>query len=199
MQLVASGGTRAVTARAVAEKAGVTPGLIRHHFGSMAGLLEACDRYVAETVSRVKGEGVEQGLSFDVGAALRDSGNPILMGYLAKRLSDDVPAINDLVDQLVSDAVGYLKVGQDNHLITPADDEVGRAAMLTLFSLGSLSLYKHLQRYFDIDITAPDLATRPGYPRYLLAMLDATGSVFEPQVLESYRSAITQLMKEDLA
>ncbi|QYK40802.1 MAG: TetR family transcriptional regulator C-terminal domain-containing protein [Paracoccaceae bacterium] len=41
VELVAEGGTQAATVRAVAERAGVTPGLIRHYFQSRGELLRA--------------------------------------------------------------------------------------------------------------------------------------------------------------
>jgi AcrR family transcriptional regulator len=41
LDLVAEGGTDAATVRAIAERAGVTPGLIRHHFGEKEALMWA--------------------------------------------------------------------------------------------------------------------------------------------------------------
>ena len=42
VELVADGGTKALSARAVADRAELSQGLIRHHFGSMAALLREC-------------------------------------------------------------------------------------------------------------------------------------------------------------
>ncbi len=196
MELVSGGGTAALSARAVAERAGVTPGLIRHHFGSMAGLLESCDDHVAAIIRDRKGEGMAQGLGFDAVAALRDAGNQTVMAYLARRIPDDAPAIAQLVDQIVDDAVGYLRVGQESGLVTATDDDRGRAAILTMFSLGSLTMYRHLARHFVFDITSADLVAQPGYPRYLLAMVDSLGAVIEPGALQTYRAAIAQLREK---
>lgn len=41
LDLVADGGTEAATLRAVAARAGVTPGLVRHYFGDKDGLMRA--------------------------------------------------------------------------------------------------------------------------------------------------------------
>lgn len=46
LQHFADRGAEATTVRAVAKAAGVTPGLVCHHFGSKRGLWEACDAYV---------------------------------------------------------------------------------------------------------------------------------------------------------
>jgi AcrR family transcriptional regulator len=48
---LAEDGVGAATVRAVAARAGVTPGLIRHHFGGIDGLIAATYRHVGETVS----------------------------------------------------------------------------------------------------------------------------------------------------
>lgn len=48
---LAEDGVGAATVRAVAARAGVTPGLIRHHFGGIDGLIAATYRHVGATVS----------------------------------------------------------------------------------------------------------------------------------------------------
>lgn len=197
MDLVAQGGTAALSARAVAQEAGVTPGLIRHHFRSMAGLLQACDEFTAETIREEKTEGVEGGLTFDVVGAIQRSGNSRLLGYLARRVGDDAPAISQLIDQIIDDAVGYLSLGVERGLFTPTSDPHARAAMLTIMSLGSLSMYRHLDRHFGVDISDPGVAAQPGYARYLLAMLDAMGNVVEPAALTRYQEALEQLTTKD--
>ena len=63
--LIAEGGTRALTARAVSERAGVSQGLVRHHFGSMAGLLQACDEHVAEEIRSGKRDAIDPSSGFD--------------------------------------------------------------------------------------------------------------------------------------
>ncbi len=52
IQLVAEGGTEAATVRAIAERAGVTPGLIRHYFSSKDELTRAAYRSVMEGMTQ---------------------------------------------------------------------------------------------------------------------------------------------------
>lgn len=51
MQLVAEGGPEAATVRAIAARAGVTPGLIRHYFHSKEELTHACYRQVMDDMT----------------------------------------------------------------------------------------------------------------------------------------------------
>lgn len=52
LELVAEGGLQAATVRAIADKAGVTPGLIRHYFSSKEDLTRAAYLRVMEQMTR---------------------------------------------------------------------------------------------------------------------------------------------------
>lgn len=196
IELIAEAGTQATTARAVAERAGVSLGLIRHHFGSMGQLLEACDRHVADLVRSRKEQAVAQGAGFDALGAVRATGSEHIMGYLAMRLADDAEGINELVDLLVDDAEGYLRAGVESGLITPCDDERARAVILTLSALGSLSLHRHLQRHLGLDLRSADLSHQPGFLRYVKAQLAVYAGMLEPSVVEQYQAVFDQLSQE---
>ena len=48
-----------VGVRAIAEAAGVSPGLVIHHFGSKDGLRKACDDYIAEEIRSEKSQALQ--------------------------------------------------------------------------------------------------------------------------------------------
>lgn len=196
IELVAEDGTRAATARAVAERAGVSLGLIRHHFGSMGQLLQACDQHIADVVRARKEEAITQAAGFDALAAVRATGSDHLMGYLAMRLGDDAPEINELVDTLVADAEGYIRAGVEAGMMTPSQDERARAAMLTLYALGSLRLFRHLERHFGLDVRSASLSEQPGFARYVRVQMELFASLLSPTILEQYSSVIDQLEDE---
>lgn len=197
IELVAESGAKAATARAVAERAGVSLGLIRHHFGSMGELLHACDRHVAALVRARKEEAIAAGSAFDALGAVRATGSDHIMGYLAMRLGDDAEGINDLVDLMIDDAEGYIRASVEAGLMTPSADERARAAMLTIYALGSLALHKHLDRHFDLDTRSTELADEPGFARYLMVQMEVFSGLLEPAVAGQYVSAIEQLSQED--
>ena len=196
IEIVADEGARALTARGVAEGAGLSAGLIRHHFGSMADLLVACDEHVAATIKELKEEAIQGGPSFDALAAVRQSGSTHIMGYLAMRLADDSPHISGLVDTIVDDAAGYMAEGVGLGLFTPTPNERHRAAMMTVFALGSLVMHRHLRRLLDVDLRAADLATQPGFAEYLRLQIEVFSGLITPSVLTQYAAAIQQLQEE---
>ena len=194
--LIAEGGTRALTARAVSERAGVSQGLVRHHFGSMAGLLQACDEHVAEEIRSGKRDAIDPSPGFDPLASLRAEGREFMIGYLAARLSEPSAHLDGLVDTLIEDATGHLADGVAAGVLTPTADERRRATMLTLYSLGAVALHRHLARQLGVDLSSPDFAGGPGYLDYVRIQLEVFASIFTPAVLEEYRGYLDTLEEQ---
>lgn len=197
IELVSEAGSKAATARAVADRAGVSLGLIRHHFGSMAALMHACDQHIATLVRSRKEDAIAQGAGYDALAALRATGSEHIMGYLAMRLSEEAEGINDLVDLMIDDAEGYIVSAVEAGMMTPSTDERARASMLTLYALGSLSLHQHLKRHFDVDVRSSDLSAEPGFGRYIAVQVDLFSGLIEPSVRAQYLSLADSLSEED--
>jgi AcrR family transcriptional regulator len=196
IEIMAESGTHGLTARGVADRAGLSPGLIRHHFGSMSELVVACDQFVAATIRMLKEQAIQGTPGFDAFSALRRPDTAHLMGYLAMRLGDDSPHINDLVDVIVDDAVSYMSDGVDRGVFAPTPDEHRRAAMLTVFALGSLVMHRHLHRLLGVDIRSADLAAQPGFAEYLRVQMEVLSGVVTPPLLAEYRAMIDNIQEE---
>lgn len=196
IEIVAEGDSKDLTARGVAERAGLSAGLIRHHFGSMSELLVACDEYVAATIKRLKEDVIGGGGTFDALTVIRESDDPRLMGYLATRLSDDSPLIDHLVDVIAADAAVYMTEGVEQGLFTPTRDQRARAALLTIFTLGSLALHRHLKRLLGVDIRAADLTSQPGFADYLRTQMEIFAGVATPDTISRYESALDALQED---
>lgn len=107
-ELVAEGGPEAATVRAIAERAGVTPGLIRHYFQSKDELNRAAyrtlmDGMTAKGSDAIEGVGAQpaERLAAFIAASLRppvlDAGAVVLWaGYMHKVRSDpDLLAVHE--------------------------------------------------------------------------------------------------------
>lgn len=184
--LVAEGGTKALSARAVAERAELSQGLIRHHFGSMAKLLHACDEHVAATIREGKEEAVNASPGFDPLGSLKAEGREFVVGYLAARLSEDSAHLDELVDTLIDDATGYITQAVAAGLMKPTRDERERAAALTIYSLGAIVMHRHVRRHLGVNLASTDLPGQPGYLPYARLQLETFAAMFEPAVVEQY-------------
>lgn len=155
-------GVAATTVRQIAAEAGVSPGLVIHHYGTMDALRVACDEHVVRTVRELKTSAMAEGLKLDFGEALRaNAGGPPLLAYLAKTLADGTPQVAAMVQEMVEDAVAYTEEGVRNGVLTPTKDPYGRAAVLAIWSFGALVLHDHVERLLGVDLLADPAAVDP--------------------------------------
>jgi len=103
--LFAENGIATTSLRAVAAAAGVSPGLVVHHFGSKEGLRRAVDADVVNKIDVVLG-GTD-------GAAAGQRGKPlvrllrtqpVLVQYLGRAMAEDVEVARELFDRIFPDA-----------------------------------------------------------------------------------------------
>ncbi|MGK5553351.1 TetR/AcrR family transcriptional regulator [Actinomadura kijaniata] len=111
LRLFAEHGPDTVTVRRVAAAAGVSPGLVIHHFGTKDGLREEVDRHVVETFDGMLGE-----------LAADSSGGGSLAAALLRHLPPDSP---------IPDYLRGLLLG---------DGEAGRALFRRLYEMGRARL-----------------------------------------------------------
>ncbi|REE03130.1 TetR family transcriptional regulator [Citricoccus muralis] len=128
--------------RSIASDAGVSAGLIMHHFGSRAGLRSACDDYVQASIRVNKAElMLPAGAPAAMLAQLAQlEGYTPLVGYVLRCLQSGGELTSRLVEGMVADTVDYLREGVRAGTVSPSRDEAARARLLTDFALGSLLL-----------------------------------------------------------
>lgn len=142
--------------RAVAADAGVTAGLVMHHFGSKAGLRRACDEYVLGVIRSEKMRASTSGSAAGMIAQLAeiDRFAPLAL-YALRGLQAGGELAVEFTEQMVRDAEDYLAAGVESGVIKPSRDPAARARYLALQGLGSLLLWATLQ---PGEILADDFA-----------------------------------------
>jgi AcrR family transcriptional regulator len=194
IECFATEGITGTTARKVAALAGVSPGSIINHFGSMDGLRRACDRYLVTFIRERKQQAMAAGPNLDILAALREGGPPHLMAYLAEVLTDDSAAVAELVDGMIADAELYLAQGVESGMLQPSADPYGRAVIMVLWSLGLLVMHHHVQRLLGTDMTDPDFASSPAIGNYLTPIMEIYGAgVFTTEFMATARDSMAAL------
>ena len=156
------------TIRDIAHAAGVSPGLVRHHFGSKHELRKACDAHALEALhAYVERAMAVEGLNDpELVAEARDPLHPY-QRYLARALIDDSEAAAQIFDEMVAMTEQLLR-GIDKQRPDPsAADMKTRAALTVAMALGIPAFQSHISRSIGTDILSPE-----GDRRVILAVLD---------------------------
>ena len=151
------------TIRSIAQTAGVSPGLLRHHYGSKEDLRQACDHYVFETLRRVNAEALA-----DPGATaqIQQTSKPFGL-YVARSIADRSPTAGPIFDELVTMTEAWLARADDSRTDTPTVDRRIRAALVTAMKIGIPLLHEHVSRALGTDMFGPE-----GGRLIALALLD---------------------------
>ncbi|WP_280361015.1 TetR/AcrR family transcriptional regulator [Nocardia wallacei] len=98
--------------RAIAKAAGVSPGLVNHHFGSKDGLREACDEHVRSIIRAAKTEYVQHPTPNATWQALSEIEEYApSIAYLMRSFQAGGPLMATMFEQMVADVESYLVVG----------------------------------------------------------------------------------------
>ncbi|MFE3171078.1 TetR/AcrR family transcriptional regulator [Amycolatopsis sp. NPDC059090] len=154
-------GFERATIRGIAAEAGVSLGLVRHHFGSKQALREACDAHLAKLLRQ---------LNDQVPADLADLTNPnagavanpvaaarIAVGpyrdYLVRALVEGGAA--PLFDEMVDAGANRLVAADRRRPDPPTVDPQVRAAIGAAMALSITVLHRHISRAAGVDILSP--------------------------------------------
>jgi AcrR family transcriptional regulator len=186
IRLFAERGIDGTTVRDITQAAGVSPGLLRHHFGSKEGLREACDQHVLDRSMRIKEELVLEGKMATPGFLPSVHPTVILMyRYITRALLDGSPSAAAMFDDMVRLGEDWLaKFAPD---IT--EDRRGYATVLVGMQSGLLSMHEHVSRNLGIDMFSTE-----GHIRLVGAMIDFYSStLLEPELAADAHRAMQAL------
>jgi len=149
--LFAERGIGPATIRDIALKAGVSSGLLRHHFGSKEGLRDACDEFALERMAYLRGTLLSRTGASD--AAFVGAVNPESMRlqlYLVRSMMDGSPAAELMFHKMV-------EVGEEwitDQKIETRDPRIYSAALVAM-KMGMFVMRDQLGRVLDLDLDQP--------------------------------------------
>ena len=153
LRLFGERGMDATTIRDIAGAAGVSGGLVRHHFGSKEGLRDACDAYALDQLMRLKEQAVVDGQMAAPGFLAGAQPTLLLFyRYLARSMLDGSPAAGAMFDEMVD--LGERWLGE--HHPGLFDDQRAYSALLVAMELGALSMNDRLSHVLGADIFSPE-------------------------------------------
>lgn len=185
LRLFTECGISGATIRGIAAVAGVSPGLVRHHFGSKEALRDACDAYALERLTRLQAEIFDEGQLDDQGFLFSIQPTVLLLqNYLVRSMMDGSDAAAAMFETAVQLGERWLEREQ----IESSDPRAFAAALVSM-KLGVFLLHEQLSRVLGVDIRTPE-----GHARVLKGMLDA----FTHPLLTAEESARTHAAVDQL-
>jgi TetR/AcrR family transcriptional regulator, regulator of cefoperazone and chloramphenicol sensitivity len=186
LRLFADRGIEAATIRDIAALAGVSGGLVRHHFGSKDDLRAACDSYVIGQMMRLKEQAVLGGQLASAG--FLSSAQPqllVMLRYFARSMLDGSPSADAMFSELVHLGERWV---EDHHPGQMADPPA-YAALLVAMEIGTLVMREQLSHALGADIFSPE-----GHLRLARAKLDFYSKpLLSAELAASAHAALDQL------
>jgi AcrR family transcriptional regulator len=161
-----------------AAEAGVSSGLVRHHFGSKEALRDACDQYAKNRMLQLGNELIDEGgmARTNVGAV-----HPVtlpLQSYLIRSMMDGSETATALFLEMVDAGEEWAEA----HGIDTADRRA-YAAVLAAMKMSVFVLRDQVSKALGEDIGSPT-----GYARMNRALIDIfTIPILTPEQLEQLR------------
>lgn len=156
IELFGRDGFAATSVRSIADRAEVSPALVIHHFGSKELLRAHCDVVVVEAFLGKKDELIGEGASSAMQSWLADIDQfgPFI-DYLARMLTDDLPAGDHLFDALLAATDRMLQEQVAAGVVRPPLDRQVLATYVTLYGIVPLMMRRQVARALGGDQLTP--------------------------------------------
>ena len=186
LRLFAERGLDGTSIGDIENAAGVSGGLVRHHFGSKDDLRTACDSYALDQMMRIKEQAVLEGQLGN--PAFMSAAHPtvlLTLRYLARSLVDGSPAAEAMFDEMVELCEAWLAQHKAGQMADPR----GYSAVLVAMQTGLLMMHGQLSRWLGADIF-----TAEGHLRLSAAMIDFYSQpMLSPELAEQARATVRHL------
>lgn len=127
------------TVRGIAKEAGVSPGLVIHHFGSKNGLRTACDDHVFETLTTTKRNNADRS-PLIVAEMLSHGPTRTNAEYLLKSLLDPSAQGQRFFDHYVAVVEQIIEDGFAGYVLRKAADRRAQSTAIAMLALAPLLL-----------------------------------------------------------
>jgi AcrR family transcriptional regulator len=155
LRLFGEHGFEAATTRRIADTAGVSPGLVRHHFGSKQALRQACDAHLIKLITRINeqvaADTTAGGVNY-VGASLAALGP--YQRYLSRALTEGWA--EPVFDAMVQMSEQWLAELDQRRSDPPFADRKARATVGTAMALAVGILHEHVSRGLGVEVSSEE-------------------------------------------
>lgn len=127
--------------RTIADRAGVSPGLITHHFGSKDALRAACDAEVLERYHQLKSEALADPTGYLLSHLAVPGPAATVLVYMLRAIHAGGAPARAFLDRLVEHARAVMAEGVASGLVRPSRDEEARVRYLTEQTMGGMLVH----------------------------------------------------------
>lgn len=183
----------------IAKSAGVSPGLITHHFGSKAALRAECDAEVLRRYQATKTNGVANPSGSLLDYVADPSIAAPLLVYMLRAVQAGGRGAREFLEHLVDAAREAMKASVEAGIVRPSRDEEARLRYLIYQSIGAL-----LVELLTMPDATPDkfvAAALSSQRNQMLPMLEVLteGVLTTRQMLDDYLDYVGDPPREDAA
>jgi AcrR family transcriptional regulator len=153
-------GASATSLRTVAEAAGVSVGLVQHHFANKAGLVKAVDDHVmavvVETIAQPIPPPPADSIAEMGGRVTRITAeHPDVVDYVGRALIDGSPLGMTIFDTLAAFGMARWNRRKERGEVRPEVDVTWAALNSLVLALGTMILRGHVERQLPEPLTTP--------------------------------------------
>ncbi len=172
--------------RDIAAHAGVTAGLITHHFGSKQKMREECDAEVVRQYASSKREGMAMSPTQSIAMMAENDEYAPMLVYVLRSLREGGPAGVSLLENMIEETVRFTEEGVASGVLRPSRDPLARARYLVTTSLGGLLLELSMVPELNLAHVGPTMRRIIGEITLPTLELYTEGVLMEKRYLDEY-------------
>jgi AcrR family transcriptional regulator len=174
------------TVRQIAARAGVSPGLITHHFGSKEALRSQCDDEVLRRILALKVETTKLSPSQSIGriAQLDEYGSVLV--YTLRSVREGGEVGRAFLKSMIDDAREYVGAAVEAGMVRPSADPEARLELLVTQSIGGMLLQQTLRGETDFGDGAALIRSLTESTSFALLELYTQGLLTDSTLLDEY-------------
>jgi AcrR family transcriptional regulator len=187
------------TVRQIATRAGVSAGLITHHFGSKDSLRAECDAEVLRRILDLKVETIRMSPSAAIGriAQLDEFGSTF--GYTLRSVREGGEVGRAFLKSMIDDAREYTSAAVDAGLVKPSGDPEARLELLVTQSIGGMLLQLTLRGETDFSDGGALIRSVSDSSSFALLELYTQGLLTDSSLLDEYVKQVPNAVPETQA
>ncbi|WP_326545849.1 TetR/AcrR family transcriptional regulator [Mycolicibacterium sp. ND9-15] len=160
LKCFAARGASATSLRSVAAEAGVSLGLVQHHFATKANLIKAVDDHVLGVMAAALAQPIPE----PPADSITDVGNRVtsliaaesdVVAYVGRALTDGSPLGSQVFDSLAAIGTERWRARQERGLTRPDLDPTWGALNPLVLAVGAWVLRDHIERHLTEPLDTP--------------------------------------------